>query len=49
MTMYNCEVDPYQAEEGYYECLECGARGDSAGVCDGCGSDALVNIAVPRE
>jgi len=49
MTMYNSEVDPYRAGEGYYECLECGARGDSAGVCDGCGSDALVNIAVPRE
>lgn len=49
MTMYNCELDPYDSEEDYYECLECGARGGSAGVCEGCGCDALVNLAVPRE
>jgi primosomal protein N' len=49
MTMYNGEVDPYHSEGSYYECRECGARGDSGGVCGNCDSDALVNIAVPRE
>jgi rubrerythrin len=49
MTMYNGEIDPYQPGESYYECRECGARGESDGVCGSCGSDALVNIAVPRE
>lgn len=49
MTMYNGSVDPYHAEESYYECRNCGARVETDGKCDGCGSDALMNIAVPRE
>jgi hypothetical protein len=49
MTVYNGEVDPYQPTEGYYECVECGARGAHDGVCEVCGSDTLVDIAVPRE
>jgi len=49
MTMYNSSVDPYHAEESRYECQECGARVDAGGTCDGCGRDALLNIAVPRE
>jgi primosomal protein N' len=47
--MYNSEVDPYHPGDGYYECVECGARGETNGVCGNCGTDALVNIAVPRE
>ena len=49
MTVYNAEVDPYRPEGGYYECTECGARVETDGICEGCGCDALVNIAVPRE
>jgi primosomal protein N' len=49
MTMYNSSVDPYHAEESRYECRDCGARVETGGECDGCGSDALMNIAVPRE
>ena len=49
MTVYNAEVDPYRPQGGYYECTECSARVETDGICGGCGCDALVNIAVPRE
>jgi primosomal protein N' len=49
MTIYHSSVDPYHPEESRYECRDCGARVETSGECDGCGSDALMNIAVPRE
>lgn len=49
VTMYNSSIDPYHPEESRYECRDCGARVETDGKCDGCGSDALMNIAVPRE
>lgn len=49
MVIYHGNVDPYKPDESRYECRNCGARIDSGGVCDNCGSDSLVNLAVPRE
>ncbi len=44
-------VDPYHAEQSYYECIACGDREVSAehvGRCPDCGG-AVRNIAIPRE
>jgi primosomal protein N' len=49
MVIHNGTVDPYHPETDRYECRACGARVDSAGVCENCGSEALLNLAVPRE
>lgn len=49
MVIYNGEIDPYHPETSRYECRSCGARGESGGVCDACGSESLINIAVSRE
>ncbi|RLM57518.1 rubrerythrin-like domain-containing protein [Halobellus sp. Atlit-31R] len=49
MVIYNGTVDPYHPQETRYECRTCGARAESDGVCDTCGGESLVNIAVPRE
>ncbi|WP_144902921.1 rubrerythrin-like domain-containing protein [Halobellus captivus] len=49
MVIYNGTVDPYRRDTSRYECRSCGARGESGGRCDRCGSDSLQNIAVPRE
>ncbi|PSP75195.1 hypothetical protein BRC86_04095 [Halobacteriales archaeon QS_3_64_16] len=40
--------DPYTADEGEYECIDCGYRAGEGGRCPDCGGD-LKNISVPRE
>ncbi len=49
MVIYHGTVDPYHPDESRYECRECGARIESGSVCEMCGSESLVNLAVPRE
>ncbi|SFR41303.1 rubrerythrin-like domain-containing protein [Halogeometricum limi] len=51
MVLNNAVIDPYRAEEGYYECRDCGARvsGTAVTTCEGCGSDAVFNLSVSRE
>ena len=49
MVIYNRDVDPYHPEESRYECRVCGARVETGGTCEACGSESLQNIAVPRE
>jgi len=49
MVIYHGNVDPYHPDESRYECRNCGARIESGGLCEICGSESLVNLAVPRE
>lgn len=51
MTMNHTAIDPYTAEGGYFECVDCGAREASEGRlvrCPAC-EGRVRNIAVPRE
>jgi primosomal protein N' len=49
MVIYHGTIDPYHPEGSRYECRACGVRTDSGGACGNCGSESLLNLAVPRE
>ncbi|ERG97952.1 MAG: hypothetical protein J07HQX50_01984 [Haloquadratum sp. J07HQX50] len=50
MTIYNQPLDPHVVEMNSFECRYCGTRiSDEPRRCEECGSNAVMNIAVPRE